>query len=89
MSQPDYRLLIDSEVVEQLQAMPKRQRELLFQRFREMAASPNHFCDFVEQDRVGRDLGNHVFRKHAITFWQDGADGHLKILGLRSADKAS
>ena len=48
-------------------------------RLRQIAAFPANFYDFTERDRVGRDLGVHMFGNYAIRFWEDPADGHLKV----------
>jgi len=82
----DARLLIDIEVLEFLRTLrPKEQADLL-NRFREIAAFPAKFSDFVERDAAGRRVDVHIFGKLAIKFWDDFADRHVKILDVHLAD---
>lgn len=83
------RLLLDVEVVEYLSALPLRSRRVLWGRLREIAESPDRFEDYRQRDAVGRELSAHVFFGHAILFWDDRADRHLKILEIVSADDGS
>ncbi len=55
-------------------------------RLRPIAAFLSDFYDFTEIDRVGRDLGVHTFGSYAIRFWEDPADGHLKVLEISSVE---
>lgn len=81
------RLLIDVEVLEFLRTLRRRDQEELLKRFREIAAYPAKFSDFVEYDAAGRRVEVHVFGKFAIKFWDDFADRHVKILDLHFADQ--
>ena len=83
----DPRLFIAVDVLDFLRTVrPREQRDLL-QRFREIAAFPSRFCDYVEYDAAGRRVDVHVFGKFAVKFWNDFADRHIKILDLHFADK--
>lgn len=82
----DARLLIDVEVFEFLRTLKRREQEGLLKRFREIAAFPARFSDFVESDTAGRRVDVHVFGKFAIKFWDDFADRQVKILDLHFAD---
>jgi hypothetical protein len=82
----DTRLLIAIEVLDFLRTLrPGEQRNLL-KRFREIAAFPSNYSDFVEYDSNGRRVEVHVFGKFAIKFWDDFADRQVKILDLHFAD---
>jgi hypothetical protein len=82
----DSRLLIDIEVFDFLRTLrPKEQADLL-KRFREIAALPSRFSDFVERDSAGRRVEVHICGKFAIKFWDDFADRHVKILDVHLAD---
>jgi hypothetical protein len=84
----DARLLIAIEVLDFLRTLrPREQRDLL-KCFREIAAFPSNFSDFVEHDSAGRRVEVHVFGKFAIKFWNDFADRHVKILDLHFADRS-
>jgi hypothetical protein len=80
------RLLLDSEAVEHLDKLPARERTLLRKRLCAIADAPDRFTDYHERDAHGRDLSGHVFHGHAILFWDDFADRHLKILEVTNAD---
>ena len=82
----DARLLIDIEAFDFLRTLrPKEQTDLL-KRFREIAAFPSKFSDFVEHDAAGRRVEVHICGKFAIKFWDDFADRHVKILDVHLAD---
>jgi hypothetical protein len=82
------RLLIAIEVLDFLRTLrPREQRDLL-QRFRDIAAFPSNFSDFVEHDSAGRRVDVHVFGRFAVKFWNDFADRHVKILDLHFADRS-
>lgn len=81
------RLFIAVDVLDFLRTLrPSEQRNLL-QRFRDIAASPAQFSDYVERDATGRRVEVHVFGRFAIKFWNDFADRHVKILDLHFADR--
>lgn len=85
----DVRLLIDIEVLEFLRTLRRREQEQLLKRFREIAAFPSNFSDFVEHDSSGRRVEVHVSGKFAIKFWNEFADRHVKILDVHPADRSS
>ena len=81
------RLLIDIEVLDFLRTLRSRDQQDLLKRFREIAAFPSNFSDFVEYDSSGRRVDVHVFRTFAIKFWDDFADRQVKILDVHFADR--
>jgi hypothetical protein len=83
------RLLIAIEVLDFLRSLRRADQERLLRRFRNIAAFPTNYCDFIEHDSAGRRVGVHIFGKYAVKFWDDVADRHLKILDLHLADSAS
>ena len=84
----DSRLFISVDVLYFLRTLPPRDQRDLLQRFREIAAFPSKFSDFVEYDSSGRRVDVHVFGKFAVKFRDDFADRHLKILDLHFADQS-
>ena len=82
----DSGLLIAIEVLDFLRALRRRDQQDLLKRFREIAAFPSNFSDFVEYDSAGRRVDVHVFGRFAVKFWDDFADRHVKILDLHFAD---
>lgn len=81
-----YRLLIDLEVVEQLQALPATRRRFLFGHFREIEKYPAARSDYTDTDAQGRRVEVSVVEGFAIYYWIDEADRHVKILVLVAAD---
>ena len=84
----NYRLLIDYEVIEFLDLLPRREQRLLRDRFVAIRDNPQRFSDCTERDFTGRLVDIHICGKYAVKFWQDHADRHLKILQLHFADQA-
>ena len=83
----DARLLIAIEVLDFLRTLrPREQRDLL-KRFREIAAFPSNYSDFVEHDSVGRRVEVHIFGRFAVKYWDDHADRHVKVLDVHLADR--
>ena len=83
-----YRLLIDYEVIEFLEALPRRERLLLRNRFVAIREQPRTYSDFTEPDDVGRRVDIHICGRFAIKYWEDQADRHIKILEVHPADKS-
>lgn len=81
-----YRLLVDLEIIETLEALPKKPRMRLLGHFQKIRSSPNDFSDYYERDHIGRRVEICVFANHAIHYWIDHADKHIKILALKIAD---
>ncbi|MEJ0090638.1 MAG: hypothetical protein WDM80_12965 [Limisphaerales bacterium] len=82
----NYRLLIDYEVIEFLETLPRREQRPLRDRFVAIRDDPQKFSDYTETDCTGRHVDIHICGRYAIKFWQDHADQHIKILDLHLAD---
>ena len=82
-----YRLLLDLEVYDFLAALKSSERRQLRKRFADMLESPARWEEFVDRDANGRLLGVTVCGRFAITFWDDAADRHVKILRIVLADR--
>jgi len=74
-----YRLLLDIEVVEFIEALPRGGQIQLRRRLGEIQTSPTRFADFQEREPNGRLLDVHVHRGLAIYYWDDFADRHVKV----------
>ena len=48
---------------------------------------PGNLTDYSETDISGREFRINVFGKHAIKYWIDDADRHVKIMQIRLADQ--
>ena len=83
------RLLVDSEVIEFLGRLKRRDREFLLTRFEAIRDFPGAHVDYRHRDETGRDLDGHIAGRFAIVFWDDFADRHVKIMGLTWADEVT
>jgi hypothetical protein len=83
-----YRLLIDWEVIEFVETLPRKDRRALRNRFVAIQNYPRKFSDYAESDSSGRRVEIHICGKYAIKFWEDHADRHIKILDVRLADES-
>ncbi len=81
------RLLIDSRVLEFAARLKKRDRNFLFLRFEAIRDFPANHIDYRHRDETGREFDGHIADRFAILFWDDLADGHLKIMDVAWADK--
>ena len=84
----DARLLVAIEVLDFLRTLRHSEQRDLLKRFRDLAAFPSNYSDFVEYDSAGRRVEVHIFGKFAIKFWNDFADRHVKIPDLHLADRS-
>jgi len=82
----DFRLLVDLDVVASLDSMPKKIRIRLIDHFSKLRQFPSNYSDYYERDSIGRRIEISIFAGHAIHYWIDSADRHVKILALRPAD---
>lgn len=80
-----YRLLVDLEAITVLDAIPKKKRALLLERFVSLRSSPDQYADDHERDISGRRIEIHIYAGYAIHYWIDFADRHVKILALKVA----
>ena len=82
----DYRLLVDLEVVEKIQRLPKRMRDDLLTHFLRIRDFPSRYADYNEHDAVGRRVEISIYGRFAVHYWIDFADRHVKVLALNPAD---
>ena len=83
-----YRLLIDYEVIEFVESLPRRDQRFLRNRLVAIRDDPRRFSDYTEPDNTGRPLDIHICGKYAIKFWEDHTDQHVKILDVHFADRS-
>jgi mRNA-degrading endonuclease RelE of RelBE toxin-antitoxin system len=82
-----YRLLIDFEVIEFIDALPKSLQRSLRSRLVEIRDFPSIRSDCSERDSVGRRIEINICSGYAIKYWIDSADRHVKILDIHPADR--
>jgi mRNA-degrading endonuclease RelE of RelBE toxin-antitoxin system len=83
----NYRLLIDYEALGFLAQLKKPAQRLIHQRLREIQDYPSRCSDYQETDPTGRTLHVSICGEYAITYWEDFADRHIKVLEIARADR--
>ena len=63
-----YRLLIDYEVIEFLETLPRKDRLLLRNCFVAIQDYPRRFSDYTETESTGRRVDIHICGKYAIKY---------------------
>lgn len=81
-----YRLLIDYEALDVLASLKKPVQRLVHQRLRQIQEFPSQWADYQERDPSGRPLLVSIVGDYAITYWEDFADRHVKVLEIAKAD---
>ncbi len=81
------KLFVQISVLEFLAQLRKQDRDHLIKVFGCISDNPPEFADFLEYDEAGRALNGHVTRRFHISFWDDFADRHLKIMSVTWADR--
>jgi|JI6StandDraft_1071083.scaffolds.fasta_scaffold01656_3 hypothetical protein len=83
-----YRLLIDYEALDVLASLEKSQFNGWFiSRLRQIQEFPSQWADYQERDPIGRALHVSIIGDYAITYWEDFADRHVKVLEIAKADR--
>ncbi len=82
-----FRLLIDYDVVEFVEQLPKSYRRILRDRFVAIRDYPAAHADYTEPDAQGRAVAINICGSYAIKYWVDHADRHIKILDVHLADR--
>jgi hypothetical protein len=80
------RLLIDSLVLEFMSELSRRDRSFLKAYFEAIRDAPSRYAEFGTKDETGRTLDGCICGRFAVTFWDDFADRHVKIMGVAWAD---
>jgi len=82
-----YRLLIDYEALDVLASLKKPVQRQVHQRLRQIQEFPSQWADYQERDPSGRSLHVSIVGDYAITYWEDFADRHVKVLEIARADR--
>ncbi|MFT4588988.1 MAG: hypothetical protein ACI9VS_004220 [Candidatus Binatia bacterium] len=81
-----FRLFVDQEAIDFLNSLPRRRRDSLYDRLRQIREHPGSHSDYQETDSTGRFVDISICGRHAIHYWIDHADRHIKVLEISSAD---
>ena len=82
-----YRLLIDYEALDVLASLKNPVQRLIHQRLRQIQEYPSRWADYEERDPSGRPLHVSIVGDYAITYWEDFADRHVKVIEIARADR--
>jgi mRNA-degrading endonuclease RelE of RelBE toxin-antitoxin system len=82
----DYRLLVDLEVIDALDELPRKTQLLIKNRLRKMRRYPDLCSDFQGSVPNGPLLDVTIVAGYALSYWIDFADRHVKVLKIQSAD---
>jgi mRNA-degrading endonuclease RelE of RelBE toxin-antitoxin system len=83
----EYRLLIAIEVVEFLERLPRRNRQVIRNAIKRIGEDPRRWSDAEDRDETGRRLEIAIVGEYALTYWIDSVDMHVKILDIHGADR--
>lgn len=81
----EYRLLVDIDAIDVLDALPPRVRRRLLNRLREVVQSPDRYSQYREKDLSGRDVDVTILEGYAIYYWVDFPDRHIKVMAIVDA----
>jgi hypothetical protein len=81
-----FRLLIDLEAIEYLETFDEARRKKFLDHFHRIQEFPGHYSDLIHLDDAGRRLDIAFYDRHAIYYWTDAADRHVKILKIAKVD---
>jgi hypothetical protein len=79
-----FRLFLELEVYEYLQSLRREQRAKLLAHLKFIRDYPGNYSDHVTRHSSGRLLSISLTPGHAIFYWIDDADRHVKIIKIES-----
>lgn len=81
-----HRLLIDVHVIHFLRRQVKSVQDELLEKFEKIASYPAYYSDYAILSPNGGRYDVHIHYDFAITYWEDAADRHVKIMEITFAD---
>jgi len=81
-----YRPFVDLEVISTLSALPAKNRKRLLHHLPSLRSAPDRLSDYFEHDAIGRRVEISICSGHAVHYWIDFADRHIKVLAILPAD---
>jgi mRNA-degrading endonuclease RelE of RelBE toxin-antitoxin system len=87
MIQP-YEIFLRSEAIDSLRGIRAAPRKLVSKFIDSLALDPFSEGDYSVRDASGRDIHFKVVGEYAVTFWTDHPAKEIKIIDIRSADRA-
>ena len=81
----NYRLLVDLEAITVLSSLPVGVRRRVLDHLVRLRLSPESLSSGHERDEVGRQIEISFVAGHAVHYWIDFPDRHIKVLKIRSS----
>ena len=85
---PPYEIFLRGEVVDSLRKIRAKPRKLVAAYIDSLASNPFADGDYAVKDAAARDIQIKVIGEYALTFWTDHPAKEVKIIDIRSADRA-
>lgn len=85
---PPYEIFLRSEAIVALRAIRPSARAVVSKFIDSLATEPFSEGDYSVKDHAGRDIHIKVVAEWAVTFWSDHPAKEIKIIDIRSADRA-
>ncbi len=82
-----YRLFIVDEALEFMLSLSKRDRQLIRKHLERIRDFPSNYVEYERRDVTGRRIDGCLAGRFAIEYWEDAADGDLKITHIGWADR--
>jgi mRNA-degrading endonuclease RelE of RelBE toxin-antitoxin system len=85
---PPYEIFLRSEVIDSLRGIRATPRKLVARFIDSLALDPFAEGDYVVKDSSDRDIHIKIVGEYAVTYWADHPVKEIKIIDIRSADRA-
>ncbi|TDU71299.1 hypothetical protein EI77_02422 [Prosthecobacter fusiformis] len=82
-----YRLFLLDEAIEFLLNLRAADRQLLRRKLEAIREFPSYHAEYERRDATDRRIAGCVMGRFAIEYWEDIADGDLKITHIGWADR--
>jgi mRNA-degrading endonuclease RelE of RelBE toxin-antitoxin system len=85
---PPYEIFLRSEAIDSLRRLRSSPRKRVSQFIDSLALDPFAEGDYALKDPSDRDIHIKVVGEYAVSFWTDHPAKEIKIIDIRSADRA-
>lgn len=82
-----YRLFLLDEALEFLLTLRSSDRQFLRKKLEAIREFPSHHAEYERRDATDRRIAGCIAGRFAIEYWEDTADGDLKITHIGWADR--
>lgn len=85
---PPYEIFLRAEAIDALNVIRAKPRKLVCQFIDSLALDPFSEGDYSVRDASSRDIHIKIVAEYAVTFWTDHPAKEIKVIDIRSADRA-